>query len=358
MYLPLLRKFKKNIKKYIIIGIILFSFSISFLLIRLNKNTEILERNKIIELCSNIKEDEDGIKKVQQPFFYIAALIYNNENILPQFSQELLDLIQILGRKNTYVSIFENGSQDKTKEMLSLLKEQLEERYIDHTITMETWKRDRREDRIGILARLRNKVLYKLSEFNENEDLVIKVIFLNDIYFRKEDILELIKTRSCKYDMACAMDFYFSFYDTWVTRDLNGESCTGIYPYFRDPQAQNALRRNEPFNVYSCWNGVVVFDGKSIEDILFRKRTANECSASECLLVCRDLWSKNRTDIVLNPNVKVSYEPFWYWAHHTFMPVLNFFFGLFNNPQPSLKYAKIDNLEREVNPHNLDCKPR
>ncbi|RYY34116.1 hypothetical protein EON62_03600, partial [archaeon] len=42
--------------------------------------------------------------------YYIAANLFNNEAILPQFHDQLLLLARILGPNNIYVSIFENGT--------------------------------------------------------------------------------------------------------------------------------------------------------------------------------------------------------------------------------------------------------
>ena len=34
--------------------------------------------------------------------------------------------------------------------------------------------------------------------------------------------------------MVCGIDFYYSFYDDWVARDINGKHLNRIYPYFHD----------------------------------------------------------------------------------------------------------------------------
>jgi alpha-1,3-mannosyltransferase len=77
--------------------------------------------------------------------------------------------------------------------------------------------------------------------------------------------------------------------------DLNGEKFDGYYPYVRERSAQESLRRNEPFNVYSCWNGAAVLRGDVLlkYNIKFRAlrndvHKDTSCKRSECFLMCQD----------------------------------------------------------------------
>lgn len=51
---------------------------------------------------------------------YLAMNLYNNEDVLPTFFQELPIVINHLGSRNIFVSIYENNSEDKTQELLGL----------------------------------------------------------------------------------------------------------------------------------------------------------------------------------------------------------------------------------------------
>ena len=46
--------------------------------------------------------------------FYLAANLYNNEEILPNMIQEITELAHLLGPSRLHVSIYENGSTDRT----------------------------------------------------------------------------------------------------------------------------------------------------------------------------------------------------------------------------------------------------
>jgi hypothetical protein len=46
--------------------------------------------------------------------FYLAANLYNNEEVLPNMIQEIATLARALGPSRLYVSIYANGSTDRT----------------------------------------------------------------------------------------------------------------------------------------------------------------------------------------------------------------------------------------------------
>ncbi|AIN96520.1 hypothetical protein LPMP_130910 [Leishmania panamensis] len=77
------------------------------------------------------------------------------------------------------------------------------------------------------------------------------------------------------FDMACGMDFYFTFYDTWITRDRLGKPFKPQMPYSDDRATQEAFYRifnHEPSGGYApetsaipvkcCWNGLAAIRGR------------------------------------------------------------------------------------------------
>ena len=51
---------------------------------------------------------------------YIAMNFWNNEYVLPVFFQEFPNIVRRLGAGRIFVSIYENGSDDKTPEFLNM----------------------------------------------------------------------------------------------------------------------------------------------------------------------------------------------------------------------------------------------
>jgi hypothetical protein len=169
------------------------------------------------------------------------------------------------------------------------------------------------------------------------------VVFLNDVLLYANDVIELISTAGGAYDAACAMDFdVLQLYDTWVSRDLNGATLSGWYPFVRESLAQARLIAGEPFRVYSCWNGAVALPAAAFTQggLLFRSWREGEarslhpdadtrltwsdrCPASECHLVCKDLWAMGRSRIYMNPRVRLVYNYATETKQRVLMPILN-----------------------------------
>ena len=132
--------------------------------------------------------------------------------------------------------------------------------------------------RIKFFSTLRNKYLdfiYEIPNLNfENT----KIIFFNDIYYKYEDIINLISTNNEDYDAVCALDFDNYFYDRWVSIDLDGNSLLRNFPFIVNKEAQDRILNHKPFRVFSCWNGVIVFTAAPLKNktLHFRYTKKNE----------------------------------------------------------------------------------
>jgi len=133
---------------------------------------------------------------------YIASVNWNSEPILrSHWSQALIELAWKLGPDNVFISIYESGSFDNTKEALAELDAELEHLQIPHTIVMspithedemaatpgEGWVETPTGEmglrRIPYLARTRNIGLQPLEQLAKQGILFDKVLFINDVVF-------------------------------------------------------------------------------------------------------------------------------------------------------------------------------
>jgi len=301
----------------------------------------------------------DSVPLFQQTSFFFAMNFFNNEEILPNFIQEFERLVLAIGVEKIFLSVYENDSADRTKELLTQFKQHADSLGVPNIF----WSEDgvklyskggggrNKMDRIEYLAGVRNKALKPLydvlEEGSENKSpwhqrvrqhgQHIRVVFMNDIYYKASDILRLISTRGMNYDIACAMDFYWSFYDSWVTRDLNGDHFHEHYPYVSHPASKEHLRRGEPFEVISCWNGAIVMDGAPFLKHGLRVHgnpPGYSCYHSECYYVCRDFEMLNYTRIYVNPQVRVAYHWKYYFYQNRIMPLVNWLIDWVTDVQP------------------------
>ena len=259
-------------------------------------------------------------------------------------------LINYLGEKNIIVSIVENGdSSDNTREYLSKFKKYLDSKLITNKFILTNEIDDTRkkpnlskdivkQKRIEFLAHLRNKcfeLLYQIPNLDFNK---IKVINFNDVVFNYEDVIKLLSTNKEDYDVACAMDFYFNFYDSWVSIDLDGDNILDNFPYFINKEGQDQFINQKPIRIFSCWNGIITFNASVFENkkIKFRyesiqkKNKPSLCNSpnihsknayeSECTYFNIDLEMLGFKKRFINPNVRVAYNYEYYYFAKYILP--------------------------------------
>lgn len=139
----------------------------------------------------------------KQERIYIASINWNNELILRNhWSKALTELVLKLGPENVFVSIYESGSYDNTKDALRELDWELERMRIPRNITLspvthedelaapargEGWIRTpdgkKQLRRLPYLARIRNLSLLPLQDLARQGITFDKILFLNDVVF-------------------------------------------------------------------------------------------------------------------------------------------------------------------------------
>ena len=149
------------------------------------------------------------------------------------------------------------------------------------------------------------------------------IIFLNDVIFKYEDIINLLSTNNEDFDSVCGLDMQANyFYDRWVAIDLDGNGLNQYFPYFINKEAQDLILNHKPIRIFSCWNGIIAFQASSLKDkqLKFRhkenytlpKYVLNNPNSnyyeSECTYFNIDLFSLGYSKKFINPDVRVTYS--------------------------------------------------
>lgn len=132
---------------------------------------------------------------------FIASIHWNNEPVLrSNWNQAVLGLVDYFGAENVYVSVYESGSWDDSKEALRALDNELGRKGVRRTVKLdETTHADELKQpatdgwiqtprgkkelrRIPYLSKLRNVALQPLNSLG-NSTKFDKVLFLNDVVF-------------------------------------------------------------------------------------------------------------------------------------------------------------------------------
>jgi len=292
------------------------------------------------------REVLDRIKPESRVF--IAMNQINSGIVLPSLLGELRTVISVLGHERVFVSAFASQSQDDTSAQLNEFRRWLDRNRVPNNIVVDGLVEGHSErpsnwNRIQWLSAVRNKAIDHLGEASSKiwsssmpED--IQVLFVNDVFVSAGEIFHLLATRGMDYDAVCGLDLHAFFYDNWVTRDRNGYSFSSYYPYVKDVESQESVRRGEPFPVNACWNGIAVLNAKPflVNNVKFRWEDNFdghlECAQSECYYVHKDFRDAGYGKIYINPQVRVAYEKRWYDFHHYSLlePLFRAFFSLVN----------------------------
>jgi hypothetical protein len=126
-------------------------------------------------------------------------------------------------------------------------------------------------------------------------------------------------------------------------RDSDGEEAvTQTWPYFRSRASRQAMLKNQPVPVSSCWNGMVLMDAAPFYNVTsplkFRgipdSLAKTHVEGSECCLIHADNPLSSTKGVYLNPDVRVGYSGPAYEAvhrHPSWLTMREFVSGLWEN---------------------------
>ena len=297
-----------------------------------------------------VSKDDGRANPENQKIFVVASIFDEGGHLLGgAWGESVLQLIDMLGNDNVFLSIYENDSGADAQLVMVGFEQRVQCKHslvYDTNFTIGQVPRVKLPDgservkRIAYLAEVRNRALLPL----EQEKPLIqydKILYLNDVMFDPVEAAQLLFSTnvdeygSASYRAACAVDFInpFKFYDTFATRDFEGYSMgVPFFPWFTG-SGQGVSRLDvrlsrDAVRVKSCWSGMVAFQAKPFQTskpLRFRASPDLYWEASECCLIHADLVSLEATDddsnlagIYMNPFARVAYsQRTLRWLHFT-----------------------------------------
>ncbi|KAJ3371685.1 capsular associated protein [Allomyces arbusculus] len=353
--------------------------------------------------------------------FYIALNLYNSVDVLPDLTTTLISLLAHVDPARVFVGIYENGSADDTKNMLRGVATLLRALRISHAVILEDRTKPRWVHRIEYLADVRNRALAPLlaltmpdgppawpfdqsaTEFlvavydahgrvvsNDlvhsplaNPWKVDRILFLNDVYACVDELVEAMHQSVHQNALlTCGIDYDRprnsgtpQFYDTWVARGLDGapwRKADGDYMFdpVQFPDVMRRVRAQQPFPTFCCWNGGAILDAAPIVSraVKFRRNTTpNQCSASECSTLCRDLAAyardtaregeQVRVRALVVPRLKVAYTETDFTALKDLAQPMASVYGLRPSYLEPIKKDEDETVEFQPPPSAAFCQP-
>ncbi|KMU85333.1 hypothetical protein CIHG_03117 [Coccidioides immitis H538.4] len=145
--------------------------------------------------------NEPGRGNPRNEKVFIAASIYDRDGSLArgQWGRNVLDLIELLGPDNTYLSVFENDSGDVSAAALQDLEQKVPcnrsmvyEPHLDlkniPRVTLPGGSE--RLKRIAFLSEVRNRALQPLDD--PDRERFDKLLYINDVFFDPIDAVQLL----------------------------------------------------------------------------------------------------------------------------------------------------------------------
>ena len=337
--------YKNNKKNFCILLLVLIGIKISIYLYNIKFWIYFTPKEEILP------SDTDNNTK-----YYICSIICNAEKIIVDWITQLKLLIDYLGKDNVYISIVENAdSKDTTAKYLSEFKNYLDENNIKNKIILEKILQKGEKERIIYLGELRDLSMDYLYEIKNLNFSNTKIIFLNDIIYRYQDVVKLLSTNGGSYDSydaVCGLDFYEGFYDSWASQLLDGIYFRRYYPYMSNKQAQDAVLNNDLIRTFSCWNGVTVFWAKAFEDKVLFFRHGYRIRQSECLLIHSDMHLMGFQKTLVDPSVKVAYTYDYYYKNYYLYPwtknLITYFYYYFRYILEARNYKMTNIKDRGI----------
>ncbi|KAJ5221195.1 uncharacterized protein N7469_010082 [Penicillium citrinum] len=267
--------------------------------------------------------------------YFFALDLYQSVEIIPRLMSSIVYAMRFLGPERCAISVTEGRSEDGTYEILAALQKRVQGmggHFFLSTSDINPMD-DYGRNRIAALAELRNIALEPLKSVGASglDDSLADiysseavVIFVNDIALCPEDILELVFQHVNQgAHMTCSFDWIFNgtlFYDVWVSRSLVGDTFFEIphdaswaYSkdlFWSDPDGKRRYEAHKPFQVYSCWGGMVTLDAATFAEnkVKFRASDPGECYMGEPTLLAKDLYRHGHGKILAVPSVNVAYS--------------------------------------------------
>ena len=158
-----------------------------------------------------------------------------------------------------------------------------------------------------------------------------------------------------------------TFYDRWVSIDLEGDGLTKYFPFFMNKEGQDLVINHKPIRVFSCWNGVIAFRASPLKGkkVQFRYKLnysipkhslnnpAKDYYESECTFFNIDLFSMGYTKKFINPDVRVTYKHQYYFESKYYIPswkhilgyFVLYFVGMSKKKNKYMSYYKNDTIK-------------
>lgn len=227
---------------------------------------------------------------------FIYSIIRNRQESVKTFYLQVKEIVRLFPEYTFLLSLYENDSTDKTKQIIS----SLDWSFIENEIVMEDigtpyFGSTTEEMRVRVLADARNKAL-EAKDFLDRSDYVL--MLEADMSFSMKSIDKILKFKDRKpdFDVVSARSINpmrrSKLYDIWGTRRTSTETFGHLYDNWREHKYQK---------YYATSNGICMYRSKPLKDGIrygyFNKTLGtHDC---EMVVICDELQRAGYNNIYM-----------------------------------------------------------
>ena len=249
-------------------------------------------------LCLRPINDRYDYMKDNGHGYTIIINLYDNDKVINHLSTQLiLVILSYWKTDNVFVSIYDYGHNSKHTHLLSTYLSFIHvHHYIEQVDQQTTYSVEN-------------------SKYTSNHELYHHTIILNDVYFCKDDLLELVHQRNIQSaDMVSGLEFEFKkkqlgYHHTYTMIDLDGNPPNdNLNDLLVHKPSQQSLLLNKPIQMMCIWNGIIVMNPLVFKTIRFKRKPHNLSNCNESSRLCSTMIHKGYTRIILIPNVHFTHS--------------------------------------------------
>lgn len=235
----------------------------------------------------------------------IYSIIRNESPFIRQYHSQLNQIVKMFPEYNFYLSLYENDSNDGTKEKLlskdwSFFKGIS---IISENVMTKDYGSVKDEDRVKNLSIARNKAI-EAGGFLENMDYVMMIE--SDMRIDMDSMKKLLnfKHKEPDFDIVSTISIRSGrLYDAWATRR------TPYYVYGAN-ELGNDYKQKEYDRYYSTSNGVCLYKAKPFKEGArygWINKITNEFDC-DTVIICQDFYDRGYKNIYILHNAPVFHE--------------------------------------------------
>jgi hypothetical protein len=237
----------------------------------------------------------------------VYSIMRNEAGYIDEYHKQLKEIVEAFPEHNFYLSVYENDSEDDTKDKLaskdwSFFKDTS---FIHETLNTVFYKSTKEEDRVKNLSLARNKAI-EAKDFLVKSDYVMMVE--GDVSYSLNTAKKVLRFTELEPDFDVVSGITIRsgrLYDVWATR-TSAEYVKGVSPLHSDHE----IKAYDKY--YSTSNGICIYKSDLFKEGI-RYHWINSVTKEpdcEMVVICQKFHENGHNNVYIIHDAKIYHEHF------------------------------------------------